>query len=94
MVFFTTLSHSQTVKTNILMAALYGDKETRFHSGTWHISKLTVSTSKYHVCPMSYNKISLICIVIWGAINGVILNRRIGRRATSSSGSMDLKRLT
>ena len=47
------------MKINILMAAVSGGKETRFHNGTGHISELAVSTSKYNVCSMSHNKISL-----------------------------------
>ena len=54
---FTALSHSQTVKINILIAAVSGGKETRFYNGTGHISELAVSTSKYHVCLMSHDKI-------------------------------------
>jgi hypothetical protein len=46
------------VKINILMAAVSGGKETRFHNGTGHISRLAVSTNKYHICSMSHDKIS------------------------------------
>jgi hypothetical protein len=62
---FTTLSHFETVKINILMATVSGGKETQFHNGTGHrsVSKLMVSTSKYHVCPMLHGKISLVFIM-------------------------------
>ena len=60
---FTALSHSQTVKLNILIAAVFGGKETRFYNGTGHISELAVSTSKYHVCLMSHDKIPHFFIV-------------------------------
>jgi transposase InsO family protein len=47
------------MKINILIAAVSGGKETRFHNGTGHIFELAVSTGKYHVCPMSHSKIPL-----------------------------------
>ena len=52
------------MKINILIAAVSGGKETRFHDSTGHIFELAVSTSKYHVCLMSHDKIPLYFIFV------------------------------
>jgi len=62
------------VKINILIATVSGGKETRFYNGTGHISELAVSTSKYHVCLMSHDKIPLNLIIFYLLFYSIVPN--------------------